>query len=98
MVDEAKRLIKKNGVFSNANKEKTINIKVNYLKSVYVDHLIILYWEGELKYTAILGNSETIHKTVHYRSDQVFTDLNGCIKKSVIDLLNNPEVRAYLAK
>ena len=94
MVDQAAKELQKNGQVSNSGKEKSIDIKVNYLLSRY----IAFYWKSELKYVAVLGNSVTINKTVNHGSGVLAQDLNGCIAESVIDLLNDPKVIAYLAE
>ena len=94
MVDQATKEIQKNGKYIKSDKSKTIELKVNYLLSRY----IAFFWKSELRYTAILGNSETIDKTVRHGSGALAQDLNGCIAESVRDLLNDPKVIAYLAE
>lgn len=94
MVDQATKELRKNGQFSNPDKNKSIDIKVTYLLSRY----IAFFWKSELKYTATLGNSVTIEKTVNHGSGVLAQDLNGCIAESVIDLLNDPKVMDYLAE
>lgn len=93
MVEQTKKEIAKNGKLS-PGKSKAIDIKVNYLKSTY----IAFFWKSEIKYTATLGNSGVIEKTVTHGSGNVIQDLNGCIAEAVIKLLNDPKVVAYLAE
>jgi hypothetical protein len=92
MVDQAKKEALKNFKQASADRPKTIDIKVTYLKSTY----IAFYWKSELKYTATLGGSIVVDKTVHHGSGILIQDLNGCIAESVMDLLNDPKVTAYL--
>lgn len=73
---------------------KSIEIKVNYLQSRY----IAFYWKSELKFEAKLGNGQVIAKTVPHTSGVLAQDLNGCIAESVMVLLNDPQLRAYLAE
>jgi len=92
MVDQAKKEAGKNFKQVSADKQKTIDIKVTYLKSTY----IAFYWKSELKYTATLGGSIVVDKTVHHGSGILMQDLNGCIAEAAMDLLNDPQVTAYL--
>lgn len=94
MVEQTKKEISKNLKLVAADKVKTIDIKVTYLKSTY----IAFYWKSELRYTATLGGSVVVEKTVHHGSGVLIQDLNGCIAESVIDLLNDPKVTAYLSE
>ncbi|CAM3070009.1 hypothetical protein RAHE111665_13730 [Rariglobus hedericola] len=94
MVDQTKKEINKNQKNKFDGAVKSIDIKVTYLKSTY----IAFYWKSELRYTAILGGSVTLERTVNHSSGILIQDLNGCIAESVMNLLNEPEVIAYLAK
>ena len=94
MVDQTTKEIKKNGKFSSTSTQKSIDLNVHYLLSTY----IAFYWKSELKYTAKLGNGVTLDKTVKHGSGNLHQDLNGCVAESVLDLLNDPQVRAYLAE
>lgn len=94
MVDQAKREVTKNFKQVSAEKLKSIDIKITYLKSTY----IAFYWKSELRYTATLGGSIVVEKTVHHGSGILIQDLNGCIAESVMDLLNDPKVTAYLSE
>ena len=93
MVEQTKKEIAKAGKLA-PGKPKTIDIKVSYLKSTY----IAFFWRSELKYTAVLGGTKTVDKTVKHSSGILIQDLNGCIAESVMDLLNDPQVIAYLAE
>lgn len=94
MAQQASKEINKNFSIGLSDDKKTIDLKVNYLKSTY----IAFFWKSELKYTAVLGNNVLIKKTVNHSSGALIQDLNGCIAESVIDLLNDPEVLAYLSE
>jgi len=94
MVQQAGKEISKSFSLDSSDNEKTIDLQVNYLKSTY----IAFFWKSELKYTAVLGNNISINKTVNHSSGVLIQDLNGCIAESVIDLLNDPEVLAYLSE
>lgn len=94
MVQQAGKEISKNFSLDPSENKKTIDLKVNYLKSTY----IAFFWKSELKYTAVLGNNISINKTVKHSSGVLSQDLNGCIAESVIDLLNDPDVLAYLSE
>lgn len=93
MVEQTKKEIAKNGSVS-PGKAKTIDLKVNFLESRY----IAFYWKSEIKFTATLGSSGTVEKTVTHGSGVLLQDLNGCIAEAVMNLLNDPKVVAYLAE
>lgn len=94
MVDQAKKELSKNTKIKNDGRSKTIGIQVVYLKSEYQ----IMWWKSELRYIAILGDSDKIEKTVRHGSGSLLQDLNGCIADAVVDLLNDAKVIAYLAE
>lgn len=94
MVDQARKEAGKNFKEAGPGKRKTIDLKVTYLRSTY----IAFYWKSELRYTATLGGSIVVDKTVHHSSGILIQDLNGCIAESVMDLLNEPRVVAYLSE
>lgn len=73
---------------------KTIELKVNSLLSEYS----IFHWNSHLSFDAKLGNGEVVSMTVPHTSGVLAQDLNGCIAESVMKLLNDPRVRAYLAE
>lgn len=72
---------------------KTIEIKVNSLLSKYAG----FHWNSKLSFDAKLGNGEVVSMTVPHTSGVLQQDLNGCIAESVMKLLNDERVRAYLA-
>jgi hypothetical protein len=94
MVEQTKKEIAKNGQVASSGKPKTLDVKVNYLKSTY----IAFYWKSEIKYTVTLGSSASVEKTVTHGSGNVIQDLNGCVAEGVMKLLNDPKVVAYLAE
>jgi len=77
-----------------AGDPKTIELKVLSLQSRY----IAFFWKSNLKFEAKLGNGEVLEKTVPHTSGVLLQDLNGCIAESVMTLLNDEKVRAYLAQ
>ena len=72
---------------------KTIELKVHSLVSRYS----AFFWKSNLRFEATLGNGEVVAMTVPHSSGVMLQDLNGCIAESVMKLLNDPRVRAYLA-
>ncbi len=94
MVEQAKKELSKNFNVSESDAKKNMDISVHYLLSTYQ----IMYWTSEIRFTAKLGNGKEISKTVTHASGELQQDLNGCIAEAVIYLLNDPEVRAYLAE
>lgn len=77
-----------------AGAPKTIELKVNSLLSKYA----VFHWNSNLNFDAKLGNGEVISMTVPHTSGILQQDLNGCIAESVMKLLNDQRVRAYLAQ
>ena len=73
---------------------KSIAIKVNSLLSTYGFYS----WKSKIVYDATLGNGKVVSKTVTHGSGDLSQDLNGCIAEGVMFLLNDAEVRAYLAE
>lgn len=94
LVDQAKKEIGKATTTASTGAAKVIDVKVVFLKSRY----IAFFWKSELKFVATLGGSVVIEKTVNHGSGNVIQDLNGCIAESVMVLLNDPKVIAYLAE
>ena len=94
MVDQTKKEIAKNSQVSSSGKTKAIDLNVTYLQSTY----IAFYWKSEIKFTATLGTSGTVEKTVTHGSGSLHQDLNGCVAAAVMTLLNDPKVIAYLAE
>ena len=93
MVDQTNKELAKAAQPSVGN-PKTIELKVTYLQSRYV----AFFWKSNLKFEAKLGNGEVIAMTVPHTSGVLLQDLNGCIAESVMKLLNDEKVRAYLAQ
>lgn len=79
---------------ASAGSPKTIELKVNSLLSTYG----IFHWKSNLNFDAKLGNGEVVSMTVPHASGDLRQDLNGCIAESVMKLLNDERVRAYLAQ
>jgi hypothetical protein len=77
-----------------AGQAKTIELKVNSLLSTEA----FFHWNSTLNFEAKLGNGEIVTQTVPHTSGILLQDLNGCIAESVMTLLNDPKVRAYLAE
>lgn len=73
---------------------KTMELKVNSLLSKYAG----FHWNSHLNFDAKLGNGEVVSMTVPHTSGILQQDLNGCIAESVMKLLNDQRVRAYLAQ
>ena len=92
MVEQAGKELKKNGSFQNTANNKTIDISVTHLLSVYK----FFYWNSELHFTATLGNGEIIEKIVKHGSGDLRQDLNGCIAEAVIYLFKDERVKEYL--
>lgn len=93
MVQQATKELAK-AAQSAAGEAKTIELKVNSLESKY----IAFFWKSQLNFEAKLGNGQIITKTVPHSSGILLQDLNGCIAESVMTLLNDEQVRAYLAQ
>jgi hypothetical protein len=74
--------------------QKTIEIKVNSLESNYK----FFYYHSQLHFDAKLGNGTFVSINVLHSSGVLAQDLDGCIAESVMKLLNDPRVRAYLAQ
>ena len=77
-----------------AGTPKTIELKVNSLISEYS----VFHWNSNLSFEAKLGSGEVISMVVPHTSGVLQQDLNGCIAESVMKLLNDQRVRAYLAQ
>src|SRR6185437_8956780 len=73
---------------------KTIELEVNSLVSNYK----FFYYHSQLHFDAKLGNGTVVSMDVPHSSGVLAQDLNGCIAESVMKLLNDPRVRAYLAQ
>ena len=73
---------------------KIIELKVNSLVSEHASY----HFNSTLNFEAKLGNGEVITKTVLHTSGFLLQDLNGCIAESVMTLLNDKNLRAYLSQ
>lgn len=93
MVQQATRELQK-AATPRSGSPKSIALKVTRLESTY----IAFFWNSQLEFEATLGGGETVRKLVKHSSGNVVQDLNGCIAEAVMVLLNEPQVRAYLAK
>jgi len=94
MAKQAQGELAKNGKISATGSPKSIDLKVNSLLSTYG----MFNWRSNLNFEAKLGDGTVITKTVPHGSGVLLQDLNGCIAESVMVLLNDEQVRAYLAK
>jgi hypothetical protein len=94
MVQQTRGEIAKNGRVAAGGKPKTIELKVNSLLSEYS----FMFWKSKMQFQAKLGNGQTVEKLVTHGSGSVHQDLNGCIAESVMMLLKDERVVAYLGK
>jgi hypothetical protein len=94
MTQQTNEELLKNGHSHGGMAAKTISLRVDSLASDY----IAWYWSSEIKFTATLGDGETVDFDVHHSSGVLEQDIDGCIAEGVMHLLNDPRVRAYLAK
>lgn len=92
MVGQVQRELKKNGSFTPSSADKSISIRVDYLRSKYR----AMYWVSKLSYTATLGNGQTLNKQVRHRSGLLYQDLNGCIADASLSLFRDENVINYL--
>jgi hypothetical protein len=94
MVQQTNGEIAKNAKVKAGGKPKVIAIKVKSLLSTYV----AFSWKSDIVFDATLGNGKVVSKSVHHASGDLRQDLNGCIAEGVMNLLNDTQVRAYLAE
>ena len=94
MVQQTNGEIAKNAKVKAGGKPKTIALKVNSLLSVYGFYS----WKSSIVFDATLGDGKVVSKTVTHGSGSLQQDLNGCIAEGVMNLLNDPQVRAYMAQ
>jgi len=92
MVQQTRGEIVKNGRATRGGKPKTIELKVSSLLSEYG----IMVFNAKLQFQAKLGNGQTLDKLVTHRSGVVQQNLNGSIAESVMMLLKDERVLAYL--
>jgi len=93
MVDQAKVELAKNGRVVPGVAPKRLDIKVVYMAGMYK----FMYWKCSLRFEASLGDGTVVTKTVPHASGNPIQDLNGCVAESVMMLLRDEQVRAYLA-
>jgi hypothetical protein len=94
MVEQARGEVAKNGQAPAAGgPSKSISLKVVYMHSDYK----FMYWTSRLRFEATLGDGTVVSKEVPHSSGNPIQDLNGCIAESVMMLLRDEQVRAYLA-
>lgn len=74
--------------------DKSIALRVTYLKSEYV----AFFYNSKISFDATLGDGSVVSMTVPHSSGNPAQDLDGCIAEGVMKLLNDPQLRAYLAK
>ncbi len=96
MVQQARSEIAKNGRVTAGGKPKTIELKVNSLRSEYKS--FAHYYSSKMQFQVKLGDGQTIDKPVTHRSALALQDLNGCIAEGVMLLLKDEKVLAYLAQ
>lgn len=94
MVQQATKELGKAAQTTPTGAQKTIELKVISLESKY----IAFFWKSRLNFEARLSNGQTVTKIVPHSSGFLVQDLNGCIAESVMTLLNDEQVRAYLAQ
>ena len=94
MVNQATAELQKNSQQPRPGVAKAITLKVTSLRS----HYIAFFWKSTIKYTAALGNGQSVDKEVNHASGNVVQDLNGCIAEGVLELLKDATVRAYIAQ
>jgi hypothetical protein len=92
MVKDASRLLHDNQRSLGGTTSKTIALKVESLQSRY----IAFFWKSAMHFTAVLGSGQIISKEVTNAGPDTIRDLDGCIAQGVIQLMNDPIVRAYL--
>ncbi len=74
--------------------DKSIALKVTYIQSDYV----AFYYNSKITFDATLGDGNVVSMTVPHSSGSPVQDIDGCIAEGVMKLLNDPQLRAYLAK
>ena len=94
MVQQTNSEIAKNAKVKAGGQPKSIALKVNSLVSTE----IFISWKSDIVFDATLGNGKVVSKSVHHASGTLMQDLNGCIAEGVTNLLNDAQVRAYLAE
>jgi hypothetical protein len=77
-----------------AGSAKSIALRVTYLQSEYV----AFFYNSKISFDATLGDGTVLNMTVPHSSGNPVQDVDGCIAEGVMKLLNDPQLRAYLAK
>lgn len=93
MSEQTRKELAKAGQNSGGAAAKTIALKVNVLLSEYV----MFSWKSHIEFQAKLGDGQTLSFNVPHASGVLAQDLNGCVAEGVMQLLNDPRVKAYLA-
>lgn len=75
-------------------KAKSVDLKVTYIRSEYV----AFFYNSSIRFDATLGDGSVVSQTVKHSSGSPVQDLDGCIAEGVMNLLNDPQLRTYLAK
>lgn len=94
MVNQVIKELRRSGITQPSSAEKSILIRVDYLRSRYR----IMHWKSELKYTIKLGNDQTFQKSVRHAGINTLIDLNGCIAEAVLHFFRDQRVVEYLAQ
>lgn len=92
MVQQATKELQK-AARPHAGGTKNIAIKVTFLESDY----IAWFYKSKITFEVKLGDGPVITQTVPHSSGSPVQDLDGCIAEAVMTLLNDPNVRSYLA-
>jgi hypothetical protein len=95
MVQQTAKELAKSGQVNSAGSPKSIMLRVDSLLSEYTN---AFFWKSNIRFQATLGNGAVVTKTVPHTSGVLQQDLNGCIAEGVMALLNDGQVRAYLAQ
>jgi len=74
--------------------DKSIALRVTHLQSSYV----AFFYNSSITFDATLGDGSVVSMTVPHSSGNPAQDVDGCIAEGVMKLLNDPQLRAYLAK
>jgi len=93
MTQQTQKELQKAGQPVNSGKPKTLALKVNVLLSEY----IFFSWKSHIEFEAKLGDGQTLSFNVKHASGILAQDLDGCIAEGVMNLLNDPRVKTYLA-
>src|SRR6185295_17425402 len=95
MVQQAVKELGKNGKALGGTSSKTVALKVNSLRSEYMN---AFFWKSNLRFQATLGNGQVIEQVVPHTSGVLAQNLNGNIAEGVMVLFKDERVKAYLAR